>query len=180
MPSVNKTSLGLNQWEGNEYPKRVDFNEDNKIIDKEISANKTDISNLQNNKSNIDHTHNYQQYKLTEDNGNCKFLTGVDLNNVRFTGFYKYEGDTVSNAPIPIVWGYLEVINADNHLGNNTEWVMQRVTLLESVGHNNATYIRGCQKGLWSKWSKVMFDGSFNMLAQQVSELEIQLLESEV
>lgn len=36
MPAVNKTSLGLNQWLGNEYPKRIDFVEDNKIIDDEL------------------------------------------------------------------------------------------------------------------------------------------------
>jgi hypothetical protein len=34
MPSVNKTTnLGLNQWSGNEYPKRLDFVEDNATID---------------------------------------------------------------------------------------------------------------------------------------------------
>jgi hypothetical protein len=34
MPSVNKTTnLGLNQWAGNEYPKRLDFVEDNATID---------------------------------------------------------------------------------------------------------------------------------------------------
>ena len=37
MPAQNKTSLGLNQWEGNEYPKRIDFVEDNKIIDDELN-----------------------------------------------------------------------------------------------------------------------------------------------
>lgn len=37
MPAQNKTSLGLNQWEGNEYPKRIDFVEDNKIIDGELA-----------------------------------------------------------------------------------------------------------------------------------------------
>nr|DAY35566.1 MAG TPA: hypothetical protein [Caudoviricetes sp.] len=36
MPAKNKTSLGLNQWLGNEYPKRIDFVEDNKIIDDEL------------------------------------------------------------------------------------------------------------------------------------------------
>ena len=36
MPAINKTSLGLNQWLGNEYPKRIDFVEDNKIIDEDI------------------------------------------------------------------------------------------------------------------------------------------------
>ena len=36
MPAVNKTGLGLNQWLGNEYPKRIDFVEDNKIIDDEL------------------------------------------------------------------------------------------------------------------------------------------------
>ena len=37
MPAQNKTSLGLNQWGGNEYPKRIDFVEDNKIIDDELA-----------------------------------------------------------------------------------------------------------------------------------------------
>ena len=36
MPAINKTSLGLNRWLGNEYPKRIDFVEDNKIIDDEL------------------------------------------------------------------------------------------------------------------------------------------------
>ena len=30
MPAQKKTSLGLNQWIGSEYPKRIDFVEDNK------------------------------------------------------------------------------------------------------------------------------------------------------
>lgn len=33
MPASAKTSLGLNQWVGNEYPKRQDFVDDNKLID---------------------------------------------------------------------------------------------------------------------------------------------------
>jgi len=36
MPAQKKTSLGLNQWIGSEYPKRIDFVEDNKIINNEI------------------------------------------------------------------------------------------------------------------------------------------------
>lgn len=37
MPSENKTqNFGLNQWTGNEYPKREDFVNDNSIIDVEI------------------------------------------------------------------------------------------------------------------------------------------------
>lgn len=37
MPSVNKTmNLGLNQWASNEYPKRLDFVEDNAAIDAAI------------------------------------------------------------------------------------------------------------------------------------------------
>ena len=36
MPSANKTDYGLNQWQGNEYPKREDFNSDNLIIDTQI------------------------------------------------------------------------------------------------------------------------------------------------
>lgn len=36
MPSANKTEYGLNQWQGNEYPKREDFNSDNAIIDNQL------------------------------------------------------------------------------------------------------------------------------------------------
>lgn len=36
MTAQKKTSLGLNQWIGSEYPKRIDFVEDNKIIDDEL------------------------------------------------------------------------------------------------------------------------------------------------
>lgn len=37
MPSANKTqNYKLNQWQGNEYPKRADFVEDNQIIDTEL------------------------------------------------------------------------------------------------------------------------------------------------
>lgn len=36
MPAQKKTSLGLNQWIGSDYPKRIDFVEDNKIIDDEL------------------------------------------------------------------------------------------------------------------------------------------------
>lgn len=36
MPAQKKTTLGLNQWVGSEYPKRIDFVEDNKIINDEL------------------------------------------------------------------------------------------------------------------------------------------------
>ena len=36
MPAQKKTTLVLNQWIGSEYPKRIDFVEDNKIIDDEL------------------------------------------------------------------------------------------------------------------------------------------------
>ena len=46
MPAQKKTSLGLNQWIGSEYPKRIDFVEDNKIIDDELikRAKYTDVA----------------------------------------------------------------------------------------------------------------------------------------
>ena len=38
MPSQNKTkNIKLNQWQENEYPKMIDFNEDNALIDKSIA-----------------------------------------------------------------------------------------------------------------------------------------------
>jgi hypothetical protein len=36
MSAQKKTTLGLNQWIGSEYPKRIDFVEDNKIINDEL------------------------------------------------------------------------------------------------------------------------------------------------
>jgi hypothetical protein len=40
MPSVSKTAnYNLNQWAGNEYPKREDFNADNLAIDTQLKAN---------------------------------------------------------------------------------------------------------------------------------------------
>ncbi|QAT40824.1 hypothetical protein [Clostridium sp. JN-9] len=51
MPSVNKThNIGLNQWQGNEYPKRQDFVDDNLLIDTEIGkrALKTEVTIAQN------------------------------------------------------------------------------------------------------------------------------------
>lgn len=45
MPSENKTPhYGLNQWQGNEYPKRVDFVEDNIKIDAALKENAAEIA----------------------------------------------------------------------------------------------------------------------------------------
>lgn len=39
MPSAKKTpNYKLNQWEGNEYPKRIDFVEDNMKIDQALTT----------------------------------------------------------------------------------------------------------------------------------------------
>lgn len=47
MPSDNKTpNFGLNQWKGNEYPKREDFVEDNSIIDTEIKVAQDKVQNV--------------------------------------------------------------------------------------------------------------------------------------
>lgn len=47
MPSANKTpNYGLNQWQGNEYPKRQDFVEDNAAIDAAIKARASETSGL--------------------------------------------------------------------------------------------------------------------------------------
>lgn len=47
MPSSNKTpNIGLNQWQGNEYFKREDFNNDNSIIDKKIKEIEEATNNI--------------------------------------------------------------------------------------------------------------------------------------
>ncbi len=48
MSANNKTSnIGLNQWQGNEYPLRTDFNEDNTIIDTQITDLDTRVNSLE-------------------------------------------------------------------------------------------------------------------------------------
>lgn len=48
MPSANKTPvIGLNQWQGNEYIKRQDLNEDNLKIDNKIKDLQEEIGNIQ-------------------------------------------------------------------------------------------------------------------------------------
>jgi len=44
MPSSNKTPLGLNQWIGQDKPKKEDFNADNLITDTELSRIDTALS----------------------------------------------------------------------------------------------------------------------------------------
>lgn len=47
MPAVNKTeTIQLNQWQGNEYPKRLDFNEDNLKIDNKFKEINQELSDL--------------------------------------------------------------------------------------------------------------------------------------
>lgn len=42
MSSSGKTSLGLNLWSGGDYPQRIDFCNDNIIIDEQITSHTTD------------------------------------------------------------------------------------------------------------------------------------------
>ena len=53
MPAQKKTSLGLNQWIGSEYPKRIDFVEDNKIINDELENRVKYIDLAEENKAGI-------------------------------------------------------------------------------------------------------------------------------
>ena len=49
MSSTNKTTnLGLNQWTGNDSPKREDFNNDNQIIDEKIGTLGTQMAEMAN------------------------------------------------------------------------------------------------------------------------------------
>jgi len=48
MSANSKTSnIGLNQWQGNEYPLRADFNEDNTILDTQITDLDTRVNSLE-------------------------------------------------------------------------------------------------------------------------------------
>ena len=45
MASTNKTqNFELNQWLGSDVPQRIDFNEDNRIVDEALHAHMTDMS----------------------------------------------------------------------------------------------------------------------------------------
>lgn len=74
MGSSNKTSLGLNLWQGNDYRKFEDDNNDNQIIDNEIVALKTS-------KSDTSHNHD-MDYAAMNDVGNIATLQTTEKSNV--------------------------------------------------------------------------------------------------
>jgi len=84
MPSEIKTeNLGLNKWEGNEYPKRTDFVNDNEIIDEAIGK----LESLKTeNKSNIVAAVN----EVREQNEDLE----AEIENSFYTDLDKYYGNT--------------------------------------------------------------------------------------
>ena len=83
MPSENKTpNIGLNQWQGNEYPKRQDFVDDNLLIDTKIKENADNIKALDQS-VNTHLAENVQQ-----------FATKMDKSGGVFTGIVTAQSNT--------------------------------------------------------------------------------------
>lgn len=165
MPSENKTAnLGLNQWLGNEYPKRTDFVEDNKKIDdafgeldstiknidlsstkvirpnkktveESLSANETSISSL---KTKID---NGQNHKLTNDDGNAIDISNGNANTLTKCGVYV--GNNITNCPDNGFW-MIEVKSPDD------KFVIQEAT--QYTNPKSIKKTRSCINGAWIPW----------------------------
>jgi hypothetical protein len=149
------TNYSLKKPEGSDVVNIDDFNYNADIIDNAIqeikntsSTNKTNISSLQ---AKVD---NGQNYKLTRDNGEPKVVSSGTFDDIRDTGIYTCHESVGGAKPNPNYGGYyyLEVINADT-ISNN--WITQRATMFEGVGHGVKVYTRVCQNGTWSEWREL-------------------------
>ena len=116
----------------------------------------------------INNLYGYQKYKLTQDNGIAiNFGTG-DLNTLTTTGIY-------------LGWSMLNAPNANSAIievykYNGTHCLQRFTSVVNSVN----IYQRLLMNNVWQPWQKVTTTSTLSLLEQQVSELEIQLLENEV
>ncbi|WP_143320254.1 hypothetical protein [Clostridium sp. HBUAS56010] len=124
MASTNKTSLGLNMWEASDKPVRMDFVNDNSIINEEVSNLKEDlgksnalvdekISKLNSNLTNV----------TTGDTllGKIKYLPEAYIDNpnsyFNLSGWNVIPYLTFANVSPDIGWGLI-VGTLDNNNGN--------------------------------------------------------------
>lgn len=178
MPSKNKTTnLGLNQWLGNEYVKRTDFNEDNKKIDeayeklkKEIESKATDAAgtsydhtnskltstNVQgaidelNAKTNENKT-SISSLKTKVDNGQNHKLTNDDGNAIDISN-----GNANTLTKCGVYVGNNITNCPDNGFwmiepkSQNSNFVIQEAT--KFTDPKTPKKIRSCINGVWSEW----------------------------
>lgn len=92
-----------------------------------------------------------QGYQLTESNGYAKDITGVDLNTVIESGFYKsVDGVTTNNFPKDFIGGYnLSIENIQT--ANN--WTYQ--TLVSSTFAGTTIWKRARVSGNWNTWKEI-------------------------
>jgi len=119
--ATNKTPLGLNQWVLTDKPTMRDFNEDNRLIDAEVGAMRTDIATVKGSVGDIETKVN--EIKSDLDDGDLsghddiarlilnRIYPGVDL-TVKFA-------DEIAAAPFSgNVWAWVQArIQAGNYAG---------------------------------------------------------------
>ena len=90
-------------------------------------------------------------YQLTESNGYAKDITGIDLNTVIESGFYKsVDGVTTNNFPKDFIGGYnLSIENIQT--ANN--WTYQ--TLVSSTFAGTTIWKRARVSGNWNTWKEI-------------------------
>lgn len=168
MPSKNKTTnLGLNQWQGNEYVKRQDFVDDNKLIDdafgkiseeiknidlsstkvirpnkktveESLSANETSISNLK------DKVDKGQNHKITADDGSAfKKEVGFDVFSMIDLGSVRVYGTGFINSPE----SGLGIFEGERF---GTSYKIEATYIYS--GKKGKKYMILCDNGVWSEW----------------------------
>lgn len=98
------------------------------------------------------HTHDYQQYKLT--NGPLAITATVDWNNYVDTGFYM--GSSLLNAPTATganTWWFVEVMKH-----NSVPYVVQTAWDFNGV----AMATRTCTNNVWKDWKYIWHSSNFN------------------
>lgn len=155
MPSEIKTeNLGLNKWEGNEYPKRTDFVNDNEIIDETIGK----LESLKTeNKSNLVAAVNEvreQNENFAEERGYIitKSYNSIDRKTINENG--KYKMTLCVNMPIDNAEFALDVTkHSDNY-------IVHVATCMYSPGGINrrVMYKSVCLNGVWGEWEKIVTD----------------------
>lgn len=88
MPSENKTpNIGLNKWQGNEYPKRQDFVDDNNKIDEEFGKFSTQMADLD---TKVE-THKAETASLIKIKKDVVILASGWIDDTVNNGFWIYE-----------------------------------------------------------------------------------------
>ena len=145
-------------WSSKKIKENITMNDGTTVKDA-INANKTSILNNTNNIGNLTtKVNNGQNYKLTGDNGDAKFVDSGTFDDIIDTGIYNCSNSVGGAKPNPNYGGYyhLEVINADT---SNNKWITQRATIFEGIGHGIQVYTRICQNGTWTHWGRNNVDG---------------------